>query len=67
MLSQIGMTPDDYQQLLAEEDSLSVELEIFDFYYFSLILVVFAVEYFLHWWQISLYFSVNKGHHNLWS
>ena len=27
MLSQIGMTPEDYQQLLAEEDSLSVELE----------------------------------------
>ena len=27
MLSQIGMTPDDYQQLLAEEDSLSEELE----------------------------------------
>ena len=27
MLSQIGMTPDDYQQLLAEKDSLSVELE----------------------------------------
>ena len=27
MLSQIGMTPDDYQQLLAEENSLSVELE----------------------------------------
>ena len=27
MFSQIGMTPDDYQELFAEKESLSVELE----------------------------------------
>ena len=27
MLSQIGMTPDDYQELFAKKESLSVEME----------------------------------------